>query len=323
MTNHGRDGGSVIQIREPVADDQAFLHHGFVETAWEDRSQWTAPQPTPAEPLYAVQMHDPLTRVLVAADKRDQVQGYVAAREKRFLTKPWPLAFIMELFVEPEARSKGIGQQLMSAIEGWAVESHYRQLGVMLNSRHRARALFERLGFHIDRFVLNKGVSRNAEVPESPYQLRAPVEADTAFIVAAKRDITWSGLSDDERQATDKDAFLNRVAPAAWPIWRHPKYWADVGTDADGNVCGYAMWAEVPSPLHQAPLLCLYELYVVPEHRGKGLATLLLTKGEQRARDEGYGMLSLMVSVRNPALRLYESYGFVVDRLLMTKTLPD
>jgi hypothetical protein len=29
------------------------------------------------------------------------------------------------------------------------------------------------------------------------------------------------------------------------------------------------------------------------------------------------------VSVRNPALRLYESFGFVVDRLLMTKTLPD
>jgi GNAT superfamily N-acetyltransferase len=313
----------VIQIREPLADDQAFLHHGFVEAAWEDRSQWTAPQPTPAEPLYAVVAHDPLTRVLVAADKHDQVQGYVAAREKRFLTKPWPLAFIMELFVEPDARSKGIGQQLMSAIETWAVESHYRQLGVMLNSRHRARDLFERLGFTIDRFVLNKGVSRHDEVLESPYRLRPPTEADLPFIVPAKREITWSGLSDDERQATDQEAFLNRVAPAEWPLWRHPKYWADVGVDAEGNFCGYAMWAEVPSPLHQAPLLCLYELYVRPEHRGKGLGTLLLKRGEQRARDEGYGMLSLMVSVRNPALRLYESYGFVVDRLLMTKTLPD
>jgi ribosomal protein S18 acetylase RimI-like enzyme len=315
----------VIQIREPLADDQAFLHHGFVESAWEDHSHFTAPQPSPAEPLFAVVLHDPLTRVLVAADRRNQVMGYVAAREKRFLTKPWPLAFIMELFVEPEARSMGIGQQLMSAIETWAVESHYRQLGVMLNSRHRARALFERLGFTIDRFVMNKGVSRNTDVDlgNSAYRLRPPTEADRPYIIAAKREITWSGLSDDERQATDQKAFLNRVAPDMWPLWHHPKYWADVGVDAEGNFCGYAMWAEVPSPLHQAPLLCLYEVYVRPEHRGHGLGTLLLMKGEQRARDEGYGMLSLMVSVRNPALRLYESFGFVVDRLLMTKTLPD
>jgi GNAT superfamily N-acetyltransferase len=314
----------VIQIREPLADDQAFLHHGFVEAAWEDRSQLTSPEPTAADPLFAVVHQDPLTRVLVAADARNNVLGYVAAREKRFLTKPWPLAFIMELFVEPEARSKGIGQQLVNAIESWAVESHYRQIAVMLNSRHRARDLFERLDFTIDRFVMNKGVARSGDQPSpTPYRLRPPTEADMPYIVPAKREITWSGLSDDERQSTDQEAFLNRVAPAEWPVWRHPKYWADVGVDAEGTFCGYAMWAEVPSPLHQAPLLCLYELYVRPEHRGKGLGTQLLMAGEQRARDEGYGMLSLMVSVRNPALRLYESYGFVVDRLLMTKALPD
>ncbi|MBC7543423.1 MAG: GNAT family N-acetyltransferase [Candidatus Sericytochromatia bacterium] len=312
----------MIQIREPLADDQAFLHHGFMETAWEDRTQVVTPDVAPAESLYTVVHQDPKTRILVAADKRDRVIGYVAATEKRFLTKPRPMAFIMEAFVEPEVRGRGIGQQLLTAIEAWAVEGGYRQLGVMLNSRHRARVLFERLGFTIDRFVMNKGVSRHDEPLETTYQLRPPTEVDTAHILAAKAEIAWSGLSDEERVSTDRTAFLARVAPSEPPLWRHPKYWADVATDADGEFAGYSLWVEVPSPLHMGPLLCLYELYVKPEHRGKGLGTVLLKQGERRARDEGYGMLSLMVSVRNPALRLYESYGFTVDRLLMMKILP-
>ena len=323
MLSQGRDGGSVIQIREPLADDQAFLHHGFVETAWEDRSQVITRALAPAESLFSSVQQDPRARILVAADKRDRVIGYVAATEKRFLTKPRPMAFIMEAFVEPDAREHGIGQQLLTAIEGWAIESGYRQLGVMLNSRHRARALFERLGFTIDRFVMNKGVSRASEPMATSFVLRPPTEADTAHILAAKAEIAWSGLSDEERLSTDRQAFLARVAPSEPPLWRHPKYWADVAVDAHGAFAGYAMWAEVPSPLHMGPLLCLYELYVKPEQRGQKLGTVLLRQGERRAREEGYGMMSLMVSVRNPALRLYEAYGFTVDRLLMTKTLPD
>lgn len=316
------DGGSVIRIREPIANDDAFLHHGFLELAWEDRTPDTAPDPRQADRLYAIAHEDPSTRVLVAADSHERVLGYVAAREKRFMTKPWPLAFILEIFVEPENRGHGIGQQLLKSIEDWAIEGGYRQLAVTLNARHRARHLYERLGYKIDRFLMVKGVGRPPMAADPPIRFRAPEPDDTPSILQAKREIAWSGLSEDERETTGKEAFLAQVAPPEPPLWRHEKYFAYVATDEAGEFLGYAMWTEQPSPLHHGPLLCLYEVFVDPAHRGKGVGRNLLLEGERRAREHGYGMMGLMVSVRNPALKLYEAYGFVADRLLLTKTLP-
>lgn len=316
------DGGSVIRIREPIANDDAFLHHGFLELAWEDRTAETAPDPRQADRLYAIGHDDPGTQVLVAADNQDRVMGYVAAREKRFLTKPWLLAFILEIFVEPDMRGRGVGQQLLKSIEAWAIEGGYRQLAVTLNARHRARHLYERLGYKIDRFLMVKGVVRPPAGTDSLVQFREPTAEDFPIIRQAKQEIAWSGLSEEEREATDKVDFLAKVAPAGGPIWRHDKYFAYVATDGSGEFLGYAMWTEQPSPLHHGPLLCLYEVYVQPEKRGQNLGRQLLLEGERRAREHGYGMMGLMVSVRNPALKLYEAYGFIVDRLLLTKTLP-
>ena len=49
---------------------------------------------------------------------------------------------------------------------------------------------------------------------------------------------------------------------------------------------------------------------VVPSRRGKGLGRELLAKLLERARAEGYRELSLSVEPDNPAIRLYEDYGF-------------
>jgi ribosomal protein S18 acetylase RimI-like enzyme len=49
---------------------------------------------------------------------------------------------------------------------------------------------------------------------------------------------------------------------------------------------------------------------VRPDHRSKGLGRRLLEAVVQMARDDGFTNLSLSVSPRNPARRLYESAGF-------------
>jgi len=49
---------------------------------------------------------------------------------------------------------------------------------------------------------------------------------------------------------------------------------------------------------------------VVPSRRGRGFGVELLAALMERARKDGYGALSLSVERRNPAIRLYERFGF-------------
>jgi ribosomal protein S18 acetylase RimI-like enzyme len=49
---------------------------------------------------------------------------------------------------------------------------------------------------------------------------------------------------------------------------------------------------------------------VVPSRRGRGFGEELLAGLLDRARQEGYTALSLSVEKENPALRLYERFGF-------------
>jgi len=51
---------------------------------------------------------------------------------------------------------------------------------------------------------------------------------------------------------------------------------------------------------------------VIPEYRGHGLGTRLLSLAEAQARDKGFGKLSLIVFEQNDgAKRLYDRHGFI------------
>jgi ribosomal protein S18 acetylase RimI-like enzyme len=72
---------------------------------------------------------------------------------------------------------------------------------------------------------------------------------------------------------------------------------------------------------HEIPEL---SIAVLPEYRGRGIGTQLLTKLFSEARDR-YPAVSLSVSSNNPAFRLYCRFGFEVfarhnDSLTMKKT---
>jgi len=50
---------------------------------------------------------------------------------------------------------------------------------------------------------------------------------------------------------------------------------------------------------------------VLSEYRGQGIGTVLMDAVEGRAKDFGYHSLSLSVDPQNPALHLYQRYGYV------------
>lgn len=59
----------------------------------------------------------------------------------------------------------------------------------------------------------------------------------------------------------------------------------------------------------------LYDLYVKPEHRGNGVAKILMKAAEQHAIDNGMKRLELATAKDNhSAQKLYESLSWVKDR---------
>jgi GNAT superfamily N-acetyltransferase len=60
------------------------------------------------------------------------------------------------------------------------------------------------------------------------------------------------------------------------------------------------------------PAVCnVYQMWVAPEHRGRGVAQALLTRGIEWARASGASAMELGVTVADsPAVRLYARLGF-------------
>jgi [ribosomal protein S18]-alanine N-acetyltransferase len=58
---------------------------------------------------------------------------------------------------------------------------------------------------------------------------------------------------------------------------------------------------------HETPIL---GIALHPHVRGKGIGTLLMEEVLKEAKELGYKKMSLSVDPNNPALRLYERYGF-------------
>jgi ribosomal protein S18 acetylase RimI-like enzyme len=66
----------------------------------------------------------------------------------------------------------------------------------------------------------------------------------------------------------------------------------------------------------------IWDIQVVPEHRGRGLGRALLAAGERAAIEAGFTSLGLNVFGPNAVARgLYESSGYDVTSLQMRKTL--
>lgn len=90
----------------------------------------------------------------------------------------------------------------------------------------------------------------------------------------------------------------------------------------DETLVGYASVERSPSPpvFARGPTGSVGEVYVVPDHRGGGVATALLDAAEAWARERGCERVELSVNRKNESARaLYESRGYGVRRLKMDK----
>ena len=81
-----------------------------------------------------------------------------------------------------------------------------------------------------------------------------------------------------------------------------------------GRVVGYALYFHSYSTFLARPSLYLEDLFVLPEHRGRGHGKALLARLARISVERGCGRFEWMVLDWNtPAIRFYESLGAVVS----------
>jgi GNAT superfamily N-acetyltransferase len=127
-----------MTIRTATALDQAALFDLI-------RSFPSPPTRTPdgyADAL-RIKLSDQSYATLVAEDK-DRLIGYLAGYAHRTFYAGGSIAWVDEIWVEPDYRGQGTGRLLMDAFEGWASRQGCLQVSLATSG---AAAFYERLGY--------------------------------------------------------------------------------------------------------------------------------------------------------------------------------
>ncbi len=142
------------EVRRATADDlprvlelyEALrLELGSFRGRWYEIDAW----PEPAADALAGALADPGTLVLLGAID-DYPIGYLVAETAPALpqARGVPVGRIRDLFVEPEARSVGVGEALLSAAIEWYRESGVHEADITVLPGHReAKNFCEENGF--------------------------------------------------------------------------------------------------------------------------------------------------------------------------------
>lgn len=86
---------------------------------------------------------------------------------------------------------------------------------------------------------------------------------------------------------------------------------------ARATALGFVQLYPTFASLSMKPWWVLYDLYVVPAARRRGVASLLLARAKQLAQETGADGLSLETARDNPAQKLYEAHGWRKDEVFL------
>jgi ribosomal protein S18 acetylase RimI-like enzyme len=90
----------------------------------------------------------------------------------------------------------------------------------------------------------------------------------------------------------------------------------------DGAAVGFVQLYPTYSSLRTAPIYVLYDLFVDPAARGRGVGRLLMEAAARLARETGFAGMTLSTAITNKrAQGLYESLGWKRDEEFYTYEL--
>jgi GNAT superfamily N-acetyltransferase len=115
------------------------------------------------------------------------------------------------------------------------------------------------------------------------------------------------GLADYEKLARPDAAARERLAADA--IANPPRFWTLLA-EIDGHVVGYAIYFFTYSTFRARPTLYLEDVFVLPDHRGKGAGVALFRACARQAVARGCARMEWQVLAWNaPSIDFYQRLG--------------
>jgi ribosomal protein S18 acetylase RimI-like enzyme len=128
-----------------------------------------------------------------------------------------------------------------------------------------------------------------------------------------------SELDDDELKFVQraKEVFGKRL-DAILTRSGNEFYVAQVGNDE--GMAGYVWFGVSQRPFSGTEIGWIYDIFVLPEHRGKGIGEALLRCALKVSKERGFAQTGLMVNAKNKAAwSLYEKLGFQTEYRIMNR----
>ncbi len=145
--------------------------------------------------------------------------------------------------------------------------------------------------------------------------------ADNKTIWAATLQTVWDDLPSDEKPRLNRAAWEKDFRHKLVPYVEGGRTEAWIAEDGSGAFLGYLLLGE-SGWLTPEPHGFIFDVWVAPEHRGKGVGKYLVDWAAQWARSKGYHKIKLEVADPNGRARhIYEALGFRYERHYMGRDL--
>lgn len=152
-------------------------------------------------------------------------------------------------------------------------------------------------------------------------RMRRGRRGDLATIWAATLQTVWDDLPADERARLDRKAWEKDFRRKLTPYVEGGRTETWIAEDVAGAFLGYLLLGE-SGWLTPEPHGFIYDVWVAPEHRGKGVGKGLVSWAADWAKSKGYHKIKLEVADSNARARhVYEELGFRPERHYMGKVL--
>lgn len=229
-------------------------------------------------------------------------------------------AWISDVEVDPEFRSRGYAHAIITAAEAELVALGVPALGLnVFGDNDTARRLYERLGFEVTAEQRSRALTEVPAavegielVPMADYESRIEaLFADYAQDLVQERGL-WHGEA-EARAARKLAELLPRGARTDGMILRT--------VVAEGVPVGW-VWAGLPAPPRPG-MGWLHNIEIDEPHRGRGYGSAAVTAVEAELARRGVPALGLNVPGANSgARRLYARLGYELLAQQMVKHLP-
>jgi len=152
--------------------------------------------------------------------------------------------------------------------------------------------------------------------------MREARRADIKRIWTATLQTVWDDLPGDERERQDRAIWERELRRKLGPYVEGGRTEAWIAEDPAGAFLGYLLLGGGGGFLTPEPHGFVFDVWVAPEHRGKGVGTFLMQWALRWGRSKGYKKIKLEVAETNERARhVYEALGFRAERRYLGKVL--